>query len=238
MTHFKYLGVTLDCHLTFTQHIRNICSKVSQHTGLLWRIRSLISQPLAKQLYVSLIEPYFLYLDYVYDGCNKTLSDKLQKSQNNSLQAVLWADPRYLTAALHTETNIDWLDNMRARSTCLQVYKCINNYNPPALNKLFTMRVTNRNLRNANDIILDCPLTKTQLGERNIKVRGVKYWSKLGEPIRYSNTVSQFKRNLKLICIDHLWHWRSFTHWHHLLPWINLDIHLISDSPYSPFEEQ
>ncbi len=79
VSQFKYLGIELECHLSFVHQIKRICSKVNQRNGLLWRIRSFISTSLAKQLYQSLIEPHFLYLDYVYDGCGKTLTDQLQR---------------------------------------------------------------------------------------------------------------------------------------------------------------
>ena len=44
---FKYLGVYVDQHLSFEDHISRACSKVSSRTGLLWRIRCLISKDLA-----------------------------------------------------------------------------------------------------------------------------------------------------------------------------------------------
>ena len=66
---FKYLGVELDRYLNFEQHMNKICSKVNERTGLLWRIRSFINTSLASELYTSLIEPYFLYSDFVYNGC-------------------------------------------------------------------------------------------------------------------------------------------------------------------------
>ena len=77
---FKYLGVEIDRHLSFEKHVNRICCKVNQQTGLLWRIRPFITTPLAKELCVSLIEPHFLYSDFIYDGCSKSSSVKLYRS--------------------------------------------------------------------------------------------------------------------------------------------------------------
>ena len=96
----------LDRHLSFEPHVKRLCAKVSQRTGLLWHIPSFISTSLAKQLYVSLIDPQFLYSDYVYDSCNETLRDKLQVSQN---RAVLKADSRSSATEHNEALEIEWL---------------------------------------------------------------------------------------------------------------------------------
>ena len=52
--HFKYLGMTLDCHLTFENHINAMCNKISSKTGILSRIRSFIPLSLARDAVVLL----------------------------------------------------------------------------------------------------------------------------------------------------------------------------------------
>ncbi len=106
VTQFKYLGMKLDMHLNFNSHIDKICGKVNQRFGLLWRVRSIITLNLAKQLYTSLVEPHFLYLDYIYDGCGVTAKNKLQVCQNNALRAMLKTDCRHLTVSLHVSSGV------------------------------------------------------------------------------------------------------------------------------------
>ena len=69
---YKYLGVFLDPVLNFKSHIDYITKKVKQRTGVLWCIRNFMSRNLAKRLYTSLINPLFVYCNYVFDGCNQT----------------------------------------------------------------------------------------------------------------------------------------------------------------------
>ena len=194
---FKYLGIELDRHLTFNNHVNKLCGKVSQRTGLLWRIRSVINTNLAKELYTSLIEPHFLYADYIYDACNKTASDKLQVAQNNALRAIKKADHRYSATLLHKELNISWLHEQRKKSTCINVYKSLNNLNPAKLNEMYKIRETGRSLRNNNMVNLDKPKTNLILSEKNIRVRGVVYWSQLPSEIQKSDSLPIFKNNLK-----------------------------------------
>ena len=67
----KYLGVKLDEHLTFTSHVDKLCRKVKSRSGVLWRMKSYISEQLAHDLYSSLIHPHFGYADIIYDACSQ-----------------------------------------------------------------------------------------------------------------------------------------------------------------------
>ncbi len=197
VTSFKYLGMELDNHLSFSNHVDRVCGKVSQRTGLLWRVRPFISQNLAKQLYTSLIEPHFIYLDYIYDGCSKGASNKLQICQNNALRAVMRTDSRHSTQALHTDTNTEWLDIMRKKSTCLQVFKSLNNHNPDKINNMFAYTCQTRHLRSHDSQTLARPRTRTVKADSNIRVRGAVYWSDLDTTVQKSTSVANFKNRIK-----------------------------------------
>ena len=85
----KYLGMTLDRHLSFDKHVNKVCGKVASRTGLLWRICGFIDFELAKTIYMSLIYPHFLYGNFLLDGTTMVVKHKLRVAQNNALRAVL-----------------------------------------------------------------------------------------------------------------------------------------------------
>ncbi len=74
----KYQRVHLDRFLTFETHIDKVTKKSNQCTKILWKMRSFIDENLATYLYTTLIHPLFGYYDFIYDGCSKTLENKLQ----------------------------------------------------------------------------------------------------------------------------------------------------------------
>ena len=198
VTEMKYLGIILDPHLSFKAHILKINKKVKQRTGLLWHVRSFIDYiNLAKQLYVSLIGPLFSYCDYIYDGCNVTDSKMLQVSQNKALRAVLGVKSGFSATRVHQETEVEWLDIDRIKSTCTQVYKTINGLNPPTMSNLFKQQDQTRNLRSQNKCCITRPVTKTVLGDNNMSVRGYHYWTELSADIKNCTTFASFKRNIK-----------------------------------------
>lgn len=60
---FKYLGVVLDQTLSFNEHIDYVKKKVSKFTGMLSRVRPLLTTEAANTSYKMMILPVFDYSD-------------------------------------------------------------------------------------------------------------------------------------------------------------------------------
>ena len=80
--HTKSLGLNIDDRLSWSNHIKDLCKKISSAIGALRRIRPLISQSTEVQIYNALIQPHFDYCAPVWDGLSSYLCEKLQKLQN------------------------------------------------------------------------------------------------------------------------------------------------------------
>ena len=63
VSHFKYLGVALDTHLSFDMHIDKLCNKVNSRNGLLRRVQNFISKDLATQLQKLQLYIYWQLID-------------------------------------------------------------------------------------------------------------------------------------------------------------------------------
>ena len=84
VSHTKYIGVYLDENLTWNEHINRLSKKIASGICALKRIRSFVSGTTLQFIFNSLIQPHFDYCCVVWDNCNKTLADKLQKLQNRA----------------------------------------------------------------------------------------------------------------------------------------------------------
>lgn len=58
---FKFLGHVIDEHLTWTDHIQNVCSKISSGNYALARVKNFLPQKVRLTLYNSLIRPHLEY---------------------------------------------------------------------------------------------------------------------------------------------------------------------------------
>lgn len=105
----KYLGMTLDSKLKFTQHISQARKKANQISGYLYPLMNKNS-PLDKSnkllIYTSIIRPTMTYAAPIWHNANPTLIHKLTAKQNITLRQIHRA-PWYATnQQLHKDTNI------------------------------------------------------------------------------------------------------------------------------------
>ena len=108
----KSLGPFIDGHLSWTKHIEEISKKISSVIGALKRIRTLISESTALQIYQALIFPHFDYRSPVWDERSVTLSDKLYKLQNRAARVITRSN--YDTTASILLNRLNW-DNLSTR---------------------------------------------------------------------------------------------------------------------------
>ena len=80
---YKYLGITLDSHLTYKQHVNQCMKVVSHKLCLLSKIRQFMNEDTALFIYISMIAPIIDYGDIIYMGGTDDKLSKLQRLQNH-----------------------------------------------------------------------------------------------------------------------------------------------------------
>ena len=87
VTHFKYLGLTLDHRLKFTLQIDNVTRRLASAAGISYRLGDSFNYDAARSYYFSFIYSVISYGIIVYGGCMMDSGglSKLQKYQNKIL---------------------------------------------------------------------------------------------------------------------------------------------------------
>ena len=142
------LGINIDWKLTLNKHVDVICSKASAKLKALFRLRSKLTSAQKTVLYNSFIMSIFNYCPVVWMFCGKTATAKINNIQRKALQS-LYNDFDSNYDALLRKGNHLTIHELNKRHLLVEVYKCINNINPPFLN-VFERKDTNRNLRIKN----------------------------------------------------------------------------------------
>ena len=57
----KYLGLIIDCHLSWHDHIEYICSKISKNINVMIKVKKLVPKVTIINMYYSFIYPYLTY---------------------------------------------------------------------------------------------------------------------------------------------------------------------------------
>ena len=84
----KFLGVVINSTLTWQDHIKTVCKKVSKNVGILLRMRKTIPGDILLTLYYTLIEPYFSYCNIVWGSNNSVYLDQLFRKQKKAIRII------------------------------------------------------------------------------------------------------------------------------------------------------
>ena len=136
---YKYLGVWLDCELSFQTHIKHLQSKIKSRIGFLFRNKASFTHA-GKHAFVKLTILLIFNFDYViYKIASNTLLSKLDVVYHSAIH--------FVTNALYSTQHCDlyalfgWPSlHIRRQTQWLQViYKSLLSKAPPYLSSLVTI---------------------------------------------------------------------------------------------------
>ena len=84
----KFLGVIVDQHLNWKDHISMISQKISKSCGIIYRIRNTLDIKSKRLIYYSLIHPYLTYCVNVWSTTYLTNLKMLCTAQKRSVHAL------------------------------------------------------------------------------------------------------------------------------------------------------
>ena len=62
----KFLGITIDKHLTWNQHVNNISISIAKGIGILYKVKNYLLEDSLLMIYNTLILPYLNYCNIVW----------------------------------------------------------------------------------------------------------------------------------------------------------------------------
>jgi len=95
--HIKVLGVTLDKHLTFDDHVSAVCKSAYYHIRAMRYIRPAITEDMAKSVACALVGARLDYANSVLFGVTSKNVTRLQRAQNAAARVVVWGSNRRST---------------------------------------------------------------------------------------------------------------------------------------------
>ena len=84
----KLLGVTIDSHLKFESHIKNLCSKASQKLYALSRMSLYMSLNQRRMIMQSFIMSKFGYCPLIWMNHNRSLNNNINRIHERTLRIV------------------------------------------------------------------------------------------------------------------------------------------------------
>ena len=194
---YKYLGLLIDDGLTWKEHVKHVCQKLSKACGIISKIRHCVNINTLKTIYYALGYSYIRYGNIVWGNATKNTLKPLMAMQNRLIRIMTFApfgridiDDLYLKLRLLGLEKIHYLEKSKF------MYKYYNNKLPAYFNNYFENRDTishSYNLRNRNP---PRPILSTY-AEKMIKNNGYDIWNTIPTNIKNCKNLKSFSEKLK-----------------------------------------
>ncbi len=194
-THVKNLGVTIDSHMSFDVHIKEMYRKVMGHLLFLNKVKDKFDKDTRKIVVESIALSTASYCLSMYGTNNSTLLRRVQQLQNFAAK-ICGEGARRCDHATPFITQLEWLkiEKKVVYEVAVHVFKIMNKLFPewymhlPTHNEVSRHTYTTRHRHN-----LHVPLTHTDSGGRSLTVLGPKVWNDLPQWVKDSNTLASIK---------------------------------------------
>ena len=195
----KYLGINIDSHLSWNNHIKSTAAKASSTLCFLQRHLKSCPPKVKEQCYNTYVRPTLEYACSVWDPYLKKDINKLEKVQRRAARFVT-NNYDFKTDCSKILKDLNWtpLSERRAKIKTTLVYKAQNNLLHIPLNHL---QSNSRNTRSATKNNYAVPRSQTNVHLHSFYPSTVRLWNSTPAEVRSSVSLEQFKNKLKNVTL-------------------------------------
>ena len=191
---FKFLGLSLDNHLSWNVHYENLSKKLSQSLFVLNRVKNLIPQRCMRMLYYAYFDSHLGYAMPVwFSPLSQTKKECLYKLQKRAVRIVNNRYYRAHTDPLFKTSRILKLADKSTVELCKLLYKVQNNQCPLPVCNLF--QSNQHNVTRSGGLLI-APHT-SKIYNDSFLCKGVVAWNKLKPHLKEKKSLKAFARHLK-----------------------------------------
>ena len=199
--HHKLLGLVIDSHLTWNDHVDYIVSKAASRLFLLKKIKPFLSLKEGKLFYSSMIMPVLEYGSVIWGDFYVGITERLLKQQKRAARIILDVKKPTDTPSPDLFAKLNWLsfDKRIILQRGTLVYKSLNNLAPDYLCNIFTkLKDTRSRITRAftNDKLALQRKFRLAVGQKSFLYRGTHLWNSLPLEITKSNDLNNFRTKL------------------------------------------
>ena len=198
----KFLGITLDSHLSWSQHVNNVSSSIAKGIGILYKLKRFLLEHSLLVIFNALILPYINYCNIIWGNCGKTKLDHILLLQKKA--ARICTKSSYLSHSnpLFYQLKIFNIHDINVLQVATFMYKYHYEMLPPVFDNFF---LYNSNLhqyptRTCNNIHLSNP--KLLLAHKSLRHHGPDIWNTLPNSLKQIHIFSSFKRSIKQMLLN------------------------------------
>ena len=174
----KFLGVMLDEHLSWKDHIHTVENKIAKNLGLLYRANQFLDEHSLKTIYFSYIHSYLNYANLAWASTHLTKLKKINMLQKRAVRFVFNEGRLCHSRPLLKELNSLNVYQINLYQHLNFMHKFKNEQVPAVFNNLISQprHKYPTKFSTLNYCLKKCSLTSTKY---SISFRGPKLWNEL-----------------------------------------------------------
>lgn len=170
----KYLGITIDQHLRWSEHVDNLVRRLRYLTYAFKRLKAVLDIPTLKIIYTAIFLSNWRYGIIGWGGATKTVLKPLETLQKRVIKIIFNKGRMHPTAQLFVESK--FLDvRQEYCSAVLKFY---------IKNRMYKIQTGTRNLRSNAEVKAIMPKRKTTTGRRCYDYAAPKYINSMSRQLR------------------------------------------------------
>uniref|UniRef100_A0A8K9VEK2 Reverse transcriptase domain-containing protein n=1 Tax=Oncorhynchus mykiss TaxID=8022 RepID=A0A8K9VEK2_ONCMY len=187
---YKYLGVWLDCKLSFQTHNKHLQSKIKSRIDFLYRNKASFTHAAKHTLVKLIILPILDIGDVIYKIASNTLLNKLDAVYHSATRFVTKATYTTLHCNLYALVRLPLLHTRRQTYWLQVIYKSLLGKAPPYLSSLVTIAAPTHCTRYNRYISLVTPKANSYFGRLSFQFSAANDWNELQKFLKLETHIS------------------------------------------------
>ena len=192
----KYLGVYIDCHLTWHDHIDYICGKMSKNINIMVKLKHYVSKATLISVYYSLIYPYLTYACTLWGNNYNAPLSQIVKLQNKAVRVINDVPLMESITPHYTSLGLLKFPDIVKLNTCMLFYDYFHHEKFPNMPVSLVSELHNYSTRSASSNQVAIPLFRTNLRRFCPSIIGSFFWNDIPQSIRDKPSKKMFKKAL------------------------------------------
>ena len=194
-TEKKLSGLKLDSNLSFESHITSLCKKASQKLHALARISHYMDLNKRMNLMKAFITSQFSYCPLIWMFHSRNLNNKINRIHQRALRLV-YQNNLTFSELLDLENSVT-VHQKNLQVLVTEIYKVKHEIAPEIMKDIFELQNPSYNLRSSCIQLRREKIKIVHYGLQSLRYLGPKIWELVPNNIKYSNSLSKFKKLIK-----------------------------------------
>ena len=192
----SFVGLQIDKHLTWTEHIKMVNKTIRSKVGILFRLRHFVPQKILLLLYKALIQPHLMYGIEVWGSTYKTNLNCILLTQKMAMRAITFSPRGTHSEPLFQKLKILNVYKLHFLAVSTFIYDLLNENLPHSLTEYCQVADHKYATRSKDRGQLYLPKCRTTQGQFSISFLGVKLWNCIPCDVKEKTSRSAFRKGL------------------------------------------